>query len=210
MTPADFLPALREARASAIIRTNSKDAAAKAMDAAIRGGFKVCEFTLTVPNAIELIKEFSARPGIIVGAGTVLTPDEARRAVGAGARFLVSPVVDPLVIAESHKLKVSMIPGCSTPTEMVLAHRFGAPLQKLFPAPANGPQWVTQTLAPLPFLRIVPTAGVNLENAAAYLKAGAWAVGFVSSLFDAGDIAAGRFDAIEARARQMIEAVRGT
>ena len=207
MTPSDFLAALREARASAIVRTSSKEAAANAMDAAIKGGFRICEFTLTVPSAFDLIKEFSARPDIIVGAGTVLTPDEARRAVAAGARFLVSPLVDPAVITESHKLKVAAIPGCSTPTEMMLAHRFGAPLQKLSPAPASGPQWVTQTLAPLPFLRIVPTAGVTLENAAPYLRAGAYAVGFVSSLFDATDIAAGRFDAIEARARQMLETV---
>jgi 2-dehydro-3-deoxyphosphogluconate aldolase / (4S)-4-hydroxy-2-oxoglutarate aldolase len=208
MTPSDFVATLHESRASAIIRTSSKDSAAKAMDAAIKGGFRVCEFTLTVPNAFDLIKDFSSRPNVIIGAGTVLTPDDARRAVQSGAKFLVSPIVDEQVITAAERLNVAMIPGCSTPTEMVRAHRAGAPLQKLFPAPANGPQWVTQTLAPLPFLRIVPTAGVNLENAAAYLRAGAWAVGFVSSLFDPADIAAGRYDAIEARARQMLDAVR--
>src|SRR5690349_20215866 len=153
MTPTDFLAALRESRASAIVRTSTKDAAARAMDAAIKGGFRVCEFTLTVPNAFDLIREFSSRPGTIIGAGTVLTIDDARRAVQSGAKFLVSPVVDPVVIAEAIKLNVAIIPGCSTPTEMLQAHRAGAPLQKLFPAPANGPQWVTQTLAPLPFLR---------------------------------------------------------
>jgi Entner-Doudoroff aldolase len=210
MTPTDFAAALRESRASAIVRTSTKDAAAKAMDAAIKGGFRICEFTLTVPNAFDLIKDFSARKDLIIGAGTVLTTDDARHAVQAGAKFLVSPVVDPQVIAEAARLNVAIIPGCSTPTEMLQAHRAGAPLQELFPAPANGPQWVTQTLAPLPFLRIVPTAGVTLENAPAYLRAGAWAVGFVSSLFDPADIAAGRFDAIEARARQMLEAVRAT
>jgi Entner-Doudoroff aldolase len=206
MTPSDFVAALRESHASAIVRTSTKDAAAKAMDAAIKGGFKVCEFTLTVPNAFDLIKDFAAHKDLIIGAGTVLTIDDARRAVNAGAKFLVSPIVDPAVIAEAIRLNVAIMPGCSTPTEMLQAHRAGAPLQKLFPAPANGPQWVAQTLAPLPFLRIVPTAGVTLENAPAYLRAGAWAVGFVSSLFDPADIAAGRYEAIESRARQMLEA----
>lgn len=123
----------------------------------------------------------------------------------------MSPVVDE-VVAEAGKLNVAMMPGCSTPTEMLKAHRTGTQLQKLFPSlPANhGPTWVSQTLAPLPMLKIVPTSGVTVENAAAFLKAGAWAVGFVAALFDAADIAAGRFDAIEGRARSAIQAVAGT
>jgi 2-keto-3-deoxy-6-phosphogluconate aldolase len=100
-----------------------------------------------------------------------------------------------------------MMPGCATPTEMLRAHRTGAPLQKLFPGQATGPAWVKQTLGPLPFLRIVPTSGVTLDNAADYLAAGAWAVGFVNSLFDPADIAEGRFDAIQQRAARMIQAV---
>lgn len=208
MKPMDFVAALGEARASAIIRTARTVDARAAMDAAVRGGFRVCEFTLTVPGALDLIREFAARPDLIVGAGTVLTPEDAKAAVAAGARFLVSPVVDEPVITEAVRLGVAMMPGCSTPTEMLRAHRAGAPLQKLFPAPGTGPAWVAQTLAPLPFLRIVPTSGVTLENTGAYLRAGAFAVGFVASLFDAADISAGRFDAIEARARAMLAAVR--
>jgi len=207
MNPSDFVALFREARASAIIRTSSKETARLAMDAAVRGGFRVCEFTLTVPGALDLVREFAPRPGVVVGAGTVLTSDDARNAVAAGAKFLVSPVMDAEVIAEAARLNVAMMPGCSTPTEMLAAHRAGAGLQKLFPAPGTGPAWVAQTLAPMPFLRIVPTSGVTLENAAAYLKAGAWAVGFVAALFDAGDLSAGRYDAIESRARAMLDAV---
>jgi Entner-Doudoroff aldolase len=207
MRPEDFLRRLADARASAIVRTDSKEKARLAMDAAIRGGFRVCEFTLTTPGALELIGEFSRREGIIVGAGTVLTPREARDAVDAGAVFLVSPVVDEDVIAEARRLGVAMMPGCATPTEMLRAHRAGALLQKLFPAPGIGPAWVAQTLGPLPFLRIVPTSGVTLENAGAYLAAGAFAVGFVGSLFDPDDLAAGRFDAVEDRARAMLQAI---
>lgn len=179
------------------------------MQAAVSGGFRVCEFTLTTPGAFELIAEFRRNKDLIVGAGTVLTAVEAKAAVQAGAQFLVSPVVDEVVIAEARKLKVAMMPGCATPTEMLRAHHAGAQLQKLFPSlPANhGPTWVAQTLAPLPMLKIVPTSGVTVENAGAFLKAGAWAVGFVAALFDAADIAAGRFDAIEARAKAAIQAV---
>jgi 2-dehydro-3-deoxyphosphogluconate aldolase/(4S)-4-hydroxy-2-oxoglutarate aldolase len=207
MRPEQFLKRLADARASAIVRTDSKEQARLGMEAAVRGGFRIGEFTLTVPGALELIREFSRRDGLIVGAGTVLTPDDARRAVDSGAAFLVSPVLDEAVIAEAHRLGVAMMPGCATPTEMLRAHRAGAHLQKLFPAPGTGPAWVAQTLAPLPFLRIVPTSGVTLENAPAYLAAGAFAVGFVNSLFDPADLAAGRFDAVEDRARAMLQAV---
>jgi len=203
----DFVKHFGSARASAIIRTDSKEKARLAMDAAVRGGFHICEFTLTVPGALELVRDLSKRDGVVVGAGTVLTTDEARAAVDAGATFLVSPVVDEAVIQEATRLGVAMIPGCSTPTEMLRAHRAGAPLQKLFPAPGTGPAWVAQTLGPLPFLRIVPTSGITLENAAAFLKAGAFGVGFVNSLFEPADLSAGRFDAIEERARAMLAGV---
>lgn len=209
MSPTDFIEAFRLARASAILRTARTDDAREAMHAAIRGGFSICEFTLTVPDACGLIREFASQPGVIVGAGTVLTPAEAREAVAAGAKFLVSPVVDEDVIAEAARLGVAMMPGCATPTEMLRAHRAGAGLQKLFPGVGTGPLWVSQTLAPLPFLRIVPTAGITAENAGTYLKAGAFAVGFVGSLFDSADIAAKNWAAIEARARKMLEAVAG-
>jgi Entner-Doudoroff aldolase len=203
----DFVEAYHQHRASAILRTDRTDAARRAMRAAVEGGFRIVEFTLTVPDAVELIREFAADERLIVGAGTVLSDDAAAEAVAAGARFLVSPVVDESVIRAARSLGVAMMPGCMTPTEMLRAHRAGAPLQKLFPGQATGPAWVKQTLGPLPFLRIVPTSGVTLENAADYLAAGAWAVGFVNSLFDPADIAHGRFDAIRQRAVRMIEAV---
>ena len=164
--------------------------------------------TLTIPGALDLVEEFSRRQDLIVGAGTVLAADEARAAVGRGARFLVSPVIDTEVIAAGLSLGVAVVPGCHTPTEMLAAHRAGAPLQKLFPAPGIGPAYVRACLGPLPFLKIVPTHGVDATNARAWLDAGAHAVGFTQSLFDAGDIEAGRFDRIEERARALLAAVR--
>jgi 2-dehydro-3-deoxyphosphogluconate aldolase/(4S)-4-hydroxy-2-oxoglutarate aldolase len=158
---------------------------------------------------LGLIEEFAVQREVIVGAGTVLTAADAAEAVRAGAQFLVSPVVDEAVIDEAAALGVAVMPGCSTPTEMLRAHRAGAPLQKLFPERAIGPRWVRQTLGPLPFLNIVPTSGVTLDNAADYLRAGAFAVGFVNSLFDPQDVANENWPAIEDRAARMLRSVRG-
>jgi len=205
---AGFLAELQRQRATAILRTSSQAVAAAAMEAAVRGGFRHLEFTLTTPGALELVTEFSRRPDLVVGAGTVLTVENARDAVRAGARFLVSPVMDEEVVRAAVDLGAVAIPGCHTPTELLRAHRAGAALQKLFPAPAGGPEYVRSVLAPMPFLRILPTTGVTADNAAVWLAAGAVAVGFVKSLFPADALAAGRFDRVEAHAREMLAAVR--
>lgn len=207
MSPEQFVETLGRLRASAILRTSIPEVVAPAMAAAIRGGFRVVELTMNTPDVLEHISTLAARTELVVGAGTVLSPEAARAAVGAGARFLVSPVVDEAVIEEAARLGVAVMPGTQTPTEMLRAHRAGAQLQKLFPAPASGPAYVRAALGPLPFLRIVPTSGVDEHNAAAWLAAGAFAVGFVAPLFRAEDLRAGRFDAIEARARRMLAAV---
>lgn len=209
MQPDEFVQFYGSHKASAILRTTIEDAAAPAMEAAVRAGFRVIEFTLTTPGALDRIGEFSKRSDIVVGAGTVLTTDEARAAVAAGARFLVSPVVDTAVIETAAALGVAVMPGTHTPTEMLRAYRAGAPLQKLFPAPGIGSAYVRACLGPMPFLRIVPTSGVDETNAADYLAAGAHAVGFVAPLFDAEDLRAGRFDRIEQRARLLLDRVRG-
>ena len=208
MQPKDFLQFLWSQRASAILRTDDPEAAGPAMDAAVRGGFRVVEFTLTVPGVFDRIREFAGRDGLVVGAGTVLDPDQAREAVAAGARFLVSPVTDEAVIEEAARLGVAVLPGAHTPTEMLRAHRAGAPLQKLFPGPAAGPSWLQALLGPMPFLRVVPTSGVDAGNAAAWIGAGAFAVGFVAPLFVPEDLAAGAFDKIQARAETLLETVR--
>lgn len=207
MNPTEFVALFGRLKASAILRTSEAAAAAPAMEAAVRGGFRIVEFTLTIPDVHARIAEFSAREELVVGAGTVLTVEDARRAVEAGARFLVSPVVDEVVIAEAGRLGVAMMPGVHTPTEMLRAHRAGAPLQKLFPAPGLGPAFVAACLGPLPFLNIVPTNGCDADNARAWLDAGSHALGFVAPLFDAGEVLRGEVDKIEARARALLQAV---
>lgn len=207
MTPDEFVEFFGEAKASAILRTPIAEAAAPAMDAAIRGGFKVVEFTLNTPDAIDLITDFSSRDEIVVGAGTVLTVEDAHQAVEAGAQFLVAPVIDEEIIAEAHKLDVAVMPGTHTPTEMLTAYRAGAQLVKLFPAHGTGTKYVKSILAPMPFLKIVPTNAVHENNAASYLKAGAFAVGFTNALFDHNDLAAGDFDRTEEKARKLLAAL---
>lgn len=211
-----FLATLWEHRITAILRTTDRQLAADAMDAAVRGGLRIVELTLTTPGALEIVAELAAREGLsssrgldrlVVGAGTVLRPQQARDAVAAGARFLVSPVMDPEIIALANELEVPILPGVHTPTEMVAAHRAGAPLLKLFPGPAGGPAYLRSALAPLPFLRVVPTNGVDLDNVAAWLRAGAWAVGMTTGLFDPAALAARDLASVEQRARALMRAV---
>lgn len=210
MKPDAFVERFGREKASAILRTDDHERAAQAMDAAIRGGFTVVEFTLTVPGVFDLVREFSQRSGVVVGTGTVMEEHEARQSVAAGARFLVSPVVDERIIAAANEMEVACMPGCHTPTEMLRAHHAGAQLCKLFPAPAGGPGWVRSVLGPMPYLKIVPTNGVDEHNAGEWIAAGSFAVGFVATLFDPADMAAENWKAIEARARRCLAAVRGT
>lgn len=208
MTPDTVVSRFGAEGASAILRTDIDEAVMPAMRAAIRGGFRVVEITLTTPNACDHIATLAEDPDLLVGAGTVLTVEDVRRACDAGARLIVSPVVDEDVIEEAARLGAAAMPGCHTPTELLRAHRAGAPLQKLFPAPGLGPAYVKACLGPLPFLRIVPTNGVDASNAGAWMAAGAYALGFVAPLFSHDDLVAGRFDAVEAKARRLIAASR--
>jgi 2-dehydro-3-deoxyphosphogluconate aldolase/(4S)-4-hydroxy-2-oxoglutarate aldolase len=208
VTPDSFVELFGREQASAILRTDNQEKAALAMEAAIRGGFKIIEFTLTVPGVYELVQDFSRRDALVVGTGTVMDEAEAQKSVEAGADFLVSPVVDEAVILAASELGVASMPDTHTPTEMLRAHRAGAQLCKLFPAPAGGPGWVKSVLGPMPYLKIVPTNGVDESNIAQWQAAGVFAMGFVAPLFVPDDIAAGRWDVIEARAGRIISAVQ--
>lgn len=200
----DTLNEIKRRRVSAIIRADDAGVAAEAMKAAVAGGFRVVEFTLTTPNALDLISEFAEQPDLLVGAGTVLETRQARDAVSAGAKFLVSPVCDPDIIGEANALGVVSVPGTFTATEMLSAHRAGADLVKLFPAPSDVARHVASILGPMPFLNIFPTAGVDADNFVEVLRAGAAGVGFVKSLFDPRELAEKDFQAIERRASSII------
>ncbi len=192
-------------RLSAIIRTKDESLARDAMKAAVAGGFRLVEFTLTTPTALGLIEEFARDDNLLLGAGTVLSIEQARDAAAAGARFLVSPVCDPEIIAATAALDVVSVPGTFTATEMVTASLCGADLLKLFPAPADVAGYVASILGPLPDLRIFPTAGVTPGNFMQVLAAGAFGVGFTRTLFEPGDMESRNFAAIQRRAAEMIE-----
>ena len=196
---------LLERKISAIIRTDNQKIAEQAMQAAVDGGFRVVEFTLTTPGSLNLITQFRENDDLIVGAGTVMSPIIVQEAVEAGAQFLVSPVCSVDVIQEAKKLDVVSIPGTFTATEMENAHRAGADFVKLFPAPENVAEYIRFILAPLPYLKIFPTSGVNLDNMLDVLQAGAAGTGFVRPLFDPEMIRNKNYDGIRQRAEAIVD-----
>ena len=191
---------IADLRLSAIIRTSHADSARRAIQASVEGGFRVVEFTLTTPGALSLVSEFRKNEDLVVGAGTVLTTMQVRDSVAAGAQFIVSPVCDPDVVAEAARLDIACIPAGYTPTELQRAHLLGADFIKLFPAPAGGVEFVHAVRAPLPHLRLFPTAGISVDNFIDYLSAGCAGVGFVRALFDPVEIASSQFSNIKSRA----------
>ena len=173
------------------------------------GGVTSIEITMTVPDAVDLIRELTrTRADILIGAGTVTGADTARSVIDAGARFVVSPVFKPEIIAACHAHDVAAMPGCFSPTEIFAAWEMGADVVKVFPATSLGQGYFKDLRGPLPQLRLMPTGGVTCDNAGAWIRAGAVAVGAGSALVDPEAVAAGDFDAITTNARQFIEAVR--
>ena len=196
-------------RACAVLRTATSEACPKAMQAAIDGGFKIVEFTLTTPNCLQHLADFRTKYDgkVMVGCGTILTPEDAAAAMEAGSEFIITPVMLPDVIEWCKERNIVSVPGCQTPTELVQAYRHGAPLQKLFPGVAGGPGWVKAVSSALPFLSINPTSGVDLDNAGEFLRNGAASVGLVAPLFDQEAIARGDFDKIAQNAAKVMKNV---
>ena len=159
----------------------------EACRAAVRGGLSLLEITLTTPGALRAIETLAKEEGAIAGGGTVLTPEDARRVADAGGRFALSPVFDPGVVDEAHRLGLLAVPGTSTPTEILAAHRHGARLVKVFPAAAlGGPAYLRAVRGPLPDVPLVPTNGIVAETIVDYLRAGAVAVGVGGDVFPPG------------------------
>lgn len=195
--------------AVAVVRLPDARRAPAVVDALAAGGVTAIELTLTTPGALELIAALRKAGGdaLLVGAGSVLDADTARRAVEAGAAYVVSPVFRAEVVAESHRQGVPAMPGAYTPTEILTAHEAGADVVKVFPADTLGPAYLKGVLAPMPFLRLMPTGGVTPANVGDWLRAGAVAAGLGSALVDARLVAADDMAAITARARQTTENV---
>src|SRR5258708_23871660 len=163
----------------AVIRLKDPATLRAVVDAIAEGGVRALEVTMTVPRAVELIRELApALPdGFLLGAGTVTDPATARAVIDAGASFVVGPVFRPDVIAACHERDVPVMPGCFSPTEILAAHESGADIVKVFPATMLGPQFINDVRAPLPQVKLMPTGGGTLQNPPAALPAGTVAPG---------------------------------
>lgn len=194
----------------AIVRMDDARDLRQVAHAVKAGGVDAIEFTMTTPGALQIIERTAAELGdeVLLGAGTVLDPETARAAILVGARFIVAPTLSVPVIELCHRYDAAVLPGVLTPTEMLTAWEAGADFVKLFPATAMGPQYVKDLLAPLPQLRIVPTGGVNLENAGAFIRAGAAAIAVGSNLVDKKAVKEGRWDLLTETASRFVSAVR--
>lgn len=206
-SPVSLADAVAACPVVAILRASSADRFADVIDVLADAGIRAVELTFTTPDVLAALEAASAAhgDGLAIGAGTVMTPDEARRAVDAGAGYLISPSVGLDVIEEGKRLGVPVLPGALTPTEIVTAHRAGATMVKVFPCGSlGGPSYIKALRGPLPGIPLVPTGGVALDSAVAYLEAGAAAVGIGSPL--QGDAAdeQGDLDALRDRARRLV------
>lgn len=194
----------------AIVRLDNYDQAIAVARALVAGGITVLEFTLTGRGAIEAVTMVRKNLGdaVTVGVGSVLKPDEATAAIDAGAQFVVTPALRKQVIAACVNRQTPIMCGGFTPTELLDAYEAGSELVKFFPAQQGGPRYLKDILAPLPFLKIVPTGGVSAENASEYLAAGAVALGIGGNLVSKKAVAAGKFEDITSAARSIVAAVR--
>lgn len=208
-TRVDVTRAIEQHGVVAVIRLKDPDRLRGVVDALAEGGVRALEVTMTVPRAIEMIGQLAPTlpPGFLLGAGTVLDSETARLAILAGARFVVSPVFRPEVIAICHRYDVAAMPGCFTPTEILAAWEAGADVVKVFPATALGPGFFKDVRGPLPQVKLMPTGGVSLTNAGDWIRAGAVAVGVGTALLDAKAIAAGDFGVITTNARTIVASV---
>jgi len=210
MTRQETLKTLCDVGIVPVVRAKTADVLTDIAKALAAGGVPVVEVTLTVPGAVDGIRRLVGTfgPDLVVGVGSVTSPAQAEEAMDAGARFVVGPVLVPEVIAAAHEQDRPVIPGAYTPTEIFQAHALGADVVKVFPADVGGPAFFKAVLAPMPFLRLMPTGGVDLSTAAAFIKAGAVTLGAGSALVEGKAVAAGDWARITDLARQFREEVR--
>lgn len=194
----------------AIIRANSADELIEAAAAIHAGGVDVIEVTMTTPNALQVINDVSSTYGdkVLVGAGSVLDAETARAVMLSGADFVVSPVTKPDVIEICNRYGKVVIPGAFTPTEILMAWETGADYVKVFPSSGVGADYIKDVKAPLPQIPLVPTGGINAENAADFITAGATALGVGSALVNNQLIAAGEFATLTERAEKLVKEVQ--
>jgi 2-dehydro-3-deoxyphosphogluconate aldolase/(4S)-4-hydroxy-2-oxoglutarate aldolase len=193
-----------------VLRAKSVAQGRAVVDAMIAGGVTVVEVTMTVPGAVDLLKELKKEYGakLLLGSGTVTTADQAQATIDAGAEFVVSPSTHIDVIATTKKNGKISCPGVLTPTEAITAWNAGADYVKIFPCSAvGGASYLKSLLAPFPFLKIVPTGGVTLQTAESFIKAGARALGVGTDLVNLAAIDAGKPETITETAKAYLKVI---
>ena len=196
-----------------VVRAASAREACLAADAVRAGGITVVEITMTVPGAVEVIRELRRRCGaeVLVGAGTVLNPVMAEQCIEAGAEFLVSPGLNVKTIELATREGKLMMAGALTPTEVITAWEAGSDIVKIFPCgQVGGAKYIKALRGPLPQVPLVPTGGVNLQTAGEFIEAGALALGVGGELVQAEALKAGKTDVIVENARKFVEMVKQT
>src|SRR5436190_6891284 len=196
----------------AVVRSPDSQQLVEVVRALADGGVTVVEITMTVPNALEVVRQVRQALGerVLLGAGTILDPETARAALLAGAEFLVAPTVNLDVIRLCRRYDKLVMPGAFSPTEILSAWEAGADIVKVFPADVLGPAFFKAMRGPLPQIRLMPTGGVDLNTAASFLKAGACCLGVGSQMVEPKAVAAGNFARIGELARQYVQIVRDT
>lgn len=206
MSASDTVARVLDTRIVAVVRAPSTDRVVEICRALADGGVTVLEITFTVPKALDLIRQVHDELGdrITLGAGTVLDPETCRAAILAGAEFIVSPTLNLDLIRMCKRYDKAVMPGAFTPTEILTAWEAGADIVKVFPADVGGPAYFKAIRGPLPQVRLMPTGGVNLVTARAFLDAGAVALGAGSSLVTNSAIANGDMQEITENAKKFI------
>jgi len=195
----------------AIVRVRQPELALPLAKALVAGGIRAVELTMSIPNALEAVRTIDRELGdkILLGVGTVIDDDTCRAAIDAGAKYVISPITRPSLVAAAHALDRPVMLGAYTPTEAQAAHEAGSDFVKLFPADTLGPSYIKSLLAPLPHLRIVPTGGVNLDTMEAFLAAGSVALGTGSALLKKEIIAGENWGELERLAKRFADKMAG-
>ena len=205
MQKEQIIQGIKDGGLVAVVRAENSEQAIRITEACIEGGVAAIELTFTVPFAHEVIETLAKRythDEIILGAGTVLDPETARIAMLSGAQFIVSPCFSEELVRFCNRYRCPVMPGVMTVTEAIRAMEAGADILKVFPGELSGPRFIKAIRGPLPYAQIMPTGGVNVDNAAEWIKAGAVALGAGSALTK------GTHEEIVARAKAFLHNIR--
>jgi 2-dehydro-3-deoxyphosphogluconate aldolase/(4S)-4-hydroxy-2-oxoglutarate aldolase len=210
MTIDEVIARIGEVGIVPVVRSATVEEATRAVEAICAGGIPVVEITMTVPDAVSVIREVAQRHRgtVLIGAGTVTTSEQADRCLSAGAEFLVSPGLSAAVLAVARSSNKLAIPGALTPTELMSAQERGARLVKIFPCGSvGGAKYLRSLRAPFPKALLIPTGGVNAANAAEFIAAGAFALGIGAELCDAKALREGNLEKVTSSARDLVQVV---